>query len=95
MRGLWYVAGNVVRDVAALNSVELLPWDVWGAQPEADATLPEDQLEFFDELAGVTIRPDDSFAELRALYAGDDRVRVPATVFNALLRRPESLVAAG
>ena len=95
LRGLWYVAGNVVRDVAALNAVELLPWDVWGAQPEADATLAEDQLEFFDELAGVTIRPDDSFAELRALYASDHRVRVPATVFNALLRRPEPLNAAG
>ena len=38
--GLWYVAGNVVRDVAALNKVESLPWDVWGgAAPAKCGTL--------------------------------------------------------
>ncbi|MGE0823117.1 MAG: transglutaminase-like domain-containing protein [Candidatus Binatia bacterium] len=33
LRGLWFVAGNLVRDVAALNKMEMLPWDVWGAPP--------------------------------------------------------------
>jgi hypothetical protein len=28
MRGLWFIAGNLVRDLAALNKSELLPWDV-------------------------------------------------------------------
>src|SRR5262249_2981221 len=28
--GLWFVQANVVRDLAALNKMELLPWDVWG-----------------------------------------------------------------
>ena len=31
MRGLWFVAGNLLRDLAALNDREMLPWDVWGA----------------------------------------------------------------
>lgn len=30
---------------------------------------------------------DASFAELRALYEADDRLREPATLFNALLNR--------
>ena len=30
MHGLWFVRGNLVRDVAALNKMELLPWDSWG-----------------------------------------------------------------
>lgn len=30
MHGLGFVRGNLVRDVAALNKVELLPWDCWG-----------------------------------------------------------------
>ena len=30
MHGLWFIAGNVIRDVAALNNHEMLPWDVLG-----------------------------------------------------------------
>jgi hypothetical protein len=43
---LWFVAGSLVRDVAARNKVELLPWDAWGAQPQPDETLDDDQLAF-------------------------------------------------
>jgi hypothetical protein len=89
LRGLWFVAGNLVRDVAALNKMEMLPWDVWGAIPPPYAQLPDDQLAFFDRLAALTREPDASFAELRRLYENDERVRVPPTVFNALLNRPE------
>jgi hypothetical protein len=31
MHGLWFSAGNLVRDIAALNNRETLPWDFWGA----------------------------------------------------------------
>jgi hypothetical protein len=90
LRGLWYVAGNLVRDVAALNKMEMLPWDVWGAMPAPDAPLENEQLELFDRLAAVTRTPDSTFTELRTLYEGDDGLRVPRTVFNAVLNRPES-----
>ena len=53
------------------------------------ALLQKDELAFFD-LAALTRQPDASFEELRRLYQRDDRVRVPPTVFNALLNRPES-----
>ncbi len=91
LRGLWFVAGELVRDVAALNNMEMLPWDVWGAIPRPGQELDDDQLAFFDRLAVLTRAPDASFAELRALYEGDERLRVPATVFNALLNRPERI----
>src|SRR5689334_11025167 len=32
--GYWWIAGNMMRDAAALDNVEVLPWDVWGAMPE-------------------------------------------------------------
>jgi hypothetical protein len=89
--GLWFVAGSLVREVAALNKVELLPWDVWGAQPQPNEALDEDQLAFFDELAGLARDPDKSFDELRERYEADDRLRVPGTVFNAILARPEAI----
>jgi hypothetical protein len=91
LRGLWYIAGELVRDVAALNKMEMLPWDTWGAMPRPHDDLRDDQLAFFDRLAALTREPDASFEELRGLYEGDDRLCVPATVFNAVLNRQEEL----
>lgn len=93
LRGLWFIAAELIRDVAAFGKTETLPWDVWGAMPRPNEQLQADQLAFFDRLATLTAAPDASFAELRALYEGNDRVRVPATVFNALLNRPEPVSA--
>jgi hypothetical protein len=92
LRGLWYIAGNLVRDAAALNKMEMLPWDVWGAQPRPDEELDADQLAFFDGIAALTGEPDASFDELRARYRDDDRLTVPSRVFNALLNRSEATV---
>src|SRR4029450_9182395 len=39
MHGLWFIAGNLIRDVAALNNREMLPWDVWGAMRRQDSEL--------------------------------------------------------
>jgi hypothetical protein len=83
--GNWWIAANLMRDAAALDGVEVLPWDTWGGMPE-----PADQVDLalFDELAGATAGP--SMAEVRRLLA-DDRLRVPAEVFNVLRKRRETL----
>jgi hypothetical protein len=91
MRGLWFIAGNLMRDVAALNNMEMLPWDVWGAMIGPDEPLQNDQLALFDRLAAITRALDTTFAELRALYEGDERLRVPATIFNSRQNRPETI----
>ena len=91
LRGLWYIAGNVVRDIAALNKVELLPWDIWGAQPRPDEELNDDQLTFFDQISALTHEPDTSFDELRRLFESDNRLRVPAVVFNSLRNQSEEI----
>ncbi|HXW19452.1 MAG TPA: transglutaminase domain-containing protein [Roseiarcus sp.] len=88
LRGLWFVAGSLIRDMAALNKLEVLPWDVWGAQPRP---RQEFDLAFFDELAALTRDPNDAFAELQRRYAENDGLRVPPTVFNALNQRPEAI----
>ena len=53
MHGLWFIASNVIRDVAALNNHEMLPWDVWGAMTRNDAEL---DLPFIDRLAELLAR---------------------------------------
>jgi Transglutaminase-like superfamily len=91
LHGQWFVAGSLVRDLAALNKLEMLPWDVWGAQPPPDARLDDEDLAFFDELAALTREPDAAFADRRRRFESDPRVRVPATVFNALREREEEV----
>jgi hypothetical protein len=91
LRGAWFIAGNLVRDLAALNKVEMLPWDVWGGMPQPDEMLDEEALEVFDRLAALTRKPDADLAALRSRYDGDERLRVPATVFNAVRQRPEAV----
>ena len=85
MSGLWFIASNVIRDLAALNNREMLPWDVWGCMTLVDADI---DLAFIDRLAHFTREPDAHADELRAAY-DDPRIAVPATVFNAVLNRPE------
>ena len=87
MHGLWFIAGNLIRDIAALNNHEMLPWDVWGAMRRQDSEL---DLAFFDRLAIVSRAPDAHADELGAL-SRDERVRVPGTVFNAVLDCPQQL----
>ena len=63
-RGLRFVRAHVVQDLAALNKVEMLLWDVWGLmQAELDAALP-----LLDEVAART-QAADGFADVRRLYA--------------------------
>jgi hypothetical protein len=89
--GLWWIAGNLLRDVAALNNLEMLPWDCWGAMPEPNQPTNDDDLALFDQLASLTQAPDAWFSELRGLYETDARLRVPATVFNAVLNRMDEI----
>jgi hypothetical protein len=87
MHGLWFIAGNLIRDIAALNNREMLPWDLWGAMRRRDSEL---DLGLFDRLAIVSRAPDAHVDELSALYR-DERVSVPGTVFNAELNCEQEL----
>lgn len=94
LQGLWFVAGNLVRDLAALAAkVEMLPWDVWGAMPSPNATIPEADLVLFDDLARLMADPDAHLDELQALYKAEPRLRVPPAVYNALTNQSEHVPA--
>ncbi|MCT2583679.1 transglutaminase-like domain-containing protein [Actinophytocola gossypii] len=89
--GAWWIAGNLMRDVAALNNAEMLPWDVWGAMPGPDDVIDEDRVALFDELAALTAEPDGHLDELRARFESDDRLRVGPVVHNVLRSRNEEV----
>ena len=87
MHGLWFIAGNLIRDVAALNNRELLPWDIWGAMRRKDDEL---DLALFDRLAVVSSDPD-AHADERTVLFADERLRLPTAVFNAELNQLQEL----
>ncbi|WP_051393265.1 transglutaminase domain-containing protein [Glycomyces arizonensis] len=89
--GPWWIAGNLIRDIAALAGTELLPWDVWGAMPAPDETIGNELLELFDELAAITADPDTA-ADVRDRHGRDDRLRVPDQVFNFLRQAREPVI---
>jgi hypothetical protein len=91
LRGLWFVAVNLIHDAATLNKVEPLRWDVWGGMPRPGAPLGDRDTGFFDEIATLTRHPDEAFERLRDRYESDGRLCVPDTVFNALRQRPEPI----
>lgn len=80
LRGLPYLAHNLVFDLAALNRVELLLWDRWGLL--LDEAGPDEPVQArLDGLAEALNQPDRGLADVRALFEADD-VRVPDQVIT-------------
>ena len=77
MWGLWFVQGNLIRDLAALCKVELLPWDNWGLM---ETELSEVQLALCDHIAELTTARELVVAAIRKLYRENDSLRVPQTI---------------
>ena len=79
MRGMWFIRGNLIRDVAALNKVELLPWDGWGLIDQEFERLSQGELVLFDEIASMTSDEVDFYA-IRNLYESNEGLLVPPII---------------
>jgi hypothetical protein len=78
--GRWFLAANVVRDLAALNKVEVLPWDSWGiANYQPDEEPSEDEAKTYDAIAELTTAGG-PLAELRRIFGESEQVRTPETI---------------
>jgi Transglutaminase-like superfamily len=93
LKGWWFIAGNVVRDLASLNRMEMLPWDVWGLMEMNDAGITDEKKALLDRVAALTLKGDDAFGDVREVYESDSRLRVPPVVFNALHNTPEKIAS--
>ena len=81
MHGLGFVRGNLVRDVASLNKMELLPWDCWGVILHEQLDNPED-LAALDEVAALTAGDVPDLELVRSRYDMDLRFRVNGTLLS-------------
>jgi hypothetical protein len=86
--GLWFVQANVVRELAALNKVELLPWDVWGMMTVQEE--PDDAVATLTDAVADVVSGDDTGA-VRRVYEDNEGLRVPDKVFDARFQVVHSL----
>jgi hypothetical protein len=79
-RGWPQLAHNLVHDIAALDGVELLLWQGWGASLLEDVTAPSVVVEL-DHAATAVAEPDAPLTVIRQ-WAAHDLLRVPPSVFQ-------------
>ena len=78
MHGMWFIAGNLVRDLLSLNKIELLPWDEWGMMAEfKQRELSQGYMEEMDHVAALTLAGNEAFNEVRSFYENEERLRPP------------------
>ena len=90
MHGLWFILGDFIRDIAALNKAELLAWDCWGVMDRFEELAPDDFV-FFDHLAALTSGDVSDFDAVRALYESDARIRFDRTIRSYLGDIPKEI----
>jgi len=83
--GAFWIAGNLRLDIAALNKVEMLPWDVWGLGWEPPEQPTSEMLASFDAIAALTVDPDHGLDDLLDRYESDPSFRMSGTVFSVAL----------
>jgi hypothetical protein len=89
-QGSWWIAQNLVRDLAALNRVEMLAWDVWGMMPKPTTKVSSEELALLDRIAELTLAGDVALAQIQEIYR-DGCLRVPKTIFNASRQAQETI----
>jgi hypothetical protein len=82
-RGLWFVRGNMLRDLASLNKEETVPylvgrpWDAWPLLAKDDEAMRAEELELLDRVASVTQGGNQAFSDIRSLYEVNAGLRLP------------------
>ncbi len=90
--GLWFVRGQLLRDFASLNKVETVPylvrickglnWNLWRLVAAKDEELTKEDFCLLDQIADLTLTPDESFDELCSNYANNCELMVPEEIIS-------------
>jgi hypothetical protein len=93
LRGLWFIGGNIIKDVASLNKKEMLQWDAWEGMPKPNDPMKDKKtLQFFDELAILLSDPEGSFNDIKKAWANkQENIKIPGRVFNSVSSRMEEV----
>ena len=74
--GDWYVRGQLLRDLAALNKVEVAPWDTWWIGAPQHALTPEETA-LLDHLAHICVSCSNTHGAPTQTWHEDSRLWPP------------------
>ena len=90
LHGLWFVRGQLLRDFAALNKVETVPylvrickgldWKSWRLVDLKDQELTDEDLGLLDTIAELTLQTDNNFDKICELYTEKKDLAVPTEI---------------
>jgi Transglutaminase-like superfamily len=85
LTGLWFTAGSLMRDLAALGSEEMMPWDYWGPTRNfgPERNVSEEWLGRFDRLADDIVHAPEGHKDVRAIAAAHSWAAVPAAILSS------------
>lgn len=76
--GAWFIRGQLLRDFAALNKIEAVPflvryehgqdWKNWRLVSAKDADLSDNDLQLLDQVADYCVDPDDNLSKIKGLF---------------------------
>lgn len=94
--GLWFGAGSLLRDLAALTMNEMMPWDYWGPVrswgPGSD--VEREWIERFDGLAKALVAEPQDFNDAASILNDHPWAAVTDTVISYPLGEPAEVVIA-
>jgi hypothetical protein len=90
--GLWFIRGQLLRDFAALNKVETVPyliriakgldWKAWRLLAQKDQEMTEEELQLLDTVAELTLQPDQNHTKIHELYQTNQELKVPDEIIE-------------
>ena len=96
IKGAWFIRSNLLRDLAALNKVELLPWDYTKFSDKQFGDLSElssQEIKLLDKIAKLTVslKNEDLF-KMCSLYNSDPRLKVGRKIKSYTICGPREIV---
>ncbi|BBF43404.1 transglutaminase-like enzyme [Lachnospiraceae bacterium KM106-2] len=92
LHGLWFVRGQLLRDLGALNKVETVPylvrickglsWNPWYLVSASDEEITKEEIQLLDKVAELTSHVDENFNEMQELYFTKKELTVPKEIIK-------------
>lgn len=78
-RNWWFLRNRLMLDLASLNKMELLLWDIWGLM-DSERDPDEGDVTLLDNVARVTQSGNEGFEEMQAFYEKEAELKVPSVI---------------
>ncbi len=91
VKGYWFIKADVVRDLAALNRIELLPWDYTEYIDDPFKNIGDrsgDEIELISNIAAITSKEEINLDEALRIYKKNKNLQILKMIKSYSLKGP-------